>query len=173
MEGGERGVGAWRWSLWWGVRRGFRSCWRLAFRLRLLLCCSQPAGRVCLFFVRGCCFAVRGLLVGLGSSSFAFWFCCCSQPAGQACFCFVCFRLIDIHSLLVRLVSPSEYLDLLFGEVVAFLHLHPPSPPLTSTLLHPLPCPPAYATSGLVTFRLLLCSSLVTIILFKLCPSSS
>ena len=122
-------------------------------RSYLLLCCSQPAGRAWFFFV-------------------CFLFCCCSQPAGQACFCFVCFRFIDIHSLLVRLVSPSEDLDLLFGEGVVFLHLHPPSPPLTSTLLHPLPCPPAYATSGFVTFRLLLCSSLVTIILFKLCPSS-
>lgn len=53
-------------------------------------------------------------------------------------------------------------------------------PPLTSTSLQPLPSPiptpiplpPRYATSGLPTFKLLLCNSLVTRMLFKLCPSS-
>ena len=115
------------------------------------------------------------LLFGACSSGLVllrlFLFCCCSQPAAWPSFFFVYFRFIDPQSLLVRLVSPFEHPSL-FSDAVVFLHRHPPSPPLTSTLLHPLSCPPVYATSGFVTFRLLLCSSRVTIILFKLCPSS-
>ena len=89
MEGGERGVGAWRWSLWWGFAAA--GGWR---------------------FVCVCCFAVRSPLVGSVPSSFVvvallFVACWSGLVLLRLLFCFVAVR-----SLLVRLVFASFVLDL-------------------------------------------------------------